>query len=280
MDNYEITIKSKNKWYEINLKEIFMYKDLIKLFVQRNFALIYKQTVLGPLWLILNPLITSVVFTVVFGRFAGLSTGGMPRFLFYMTGNTIWLLFSSAVTGTSNTFLINAHIFGKVYFPRLTVPISQMITSVINFLIQFVMLMAVYIYFLVTKSGGVSLSAYILLLPVLIAQAALFGTAVGIIISSVTIKYRDLAVATGLIMQMWMYLTPIVYTLDSVSGVFKTLLLLNPMTSLVNNFRFCLTGSGRFVTGFWLYSLVFTVLAALLGVVLYNKTEKNFLDSI
>lgn len=280
MDNYEVVIKSETKWYDVNLKEVFCYKDLIKLFVQRNFALIYKQTILGPLWLILNPLVTSVVFTVVFGQFAGLSTGGMPQFLFYMSGNTIWMLFSSSVTGTSSTFLNNAHIFGKVYFPRLTVPISQMITSVINFLIQFVMLLIVYFYFLLFTNENVSFSAYFLLLPLLIAQTALLGTAVGVIISSVTIKYRDLAVAAGLILQMWMYLTPVVYTLDTVSGIVKTLLLLNPMTSVVNNFRFCLAGSGEFVLGYWIYSAVITVLLAFGGIVLYNKMEKNFVDSI
>ena len=280
MDNYEVVIKSKTKWYEVNLKEVFMYKDLIKLFVQRNFALIYKQTILGPLWLILNPLVTSVVFTVVFGQFAGLSTGGMPQFLFYMSGNTIWMLFSSSVNGTSGTFLNNAHIFGKVYFPRLTVPISQMITSVINFLIQFAMLVIVYFYFLFFTDEAVAFSPYFLLLPLLIIQTALLGTAVGVIISSVTIKYRDLAVAAGLILQMWMYLTPVVYTLDSVSGVMRTLLLLNPMTSVVNNFRFCLAGGGELVTGYWIYSAVITVLLAFGSIVLYNKMEKNFVDSI
>lgn len=280
MDNYEVVIKSKNKWYDLQLKEVFKYKDLIKLFVQRNFALIYKQTVLGPLWLVLNPLVTSVVFTVVFGQFAGLSTNGMPQFLFYMSGNTIWMLFSGAVSGTSSTFLNNAHIFGKVYFPRLTVPISQMITSVINFLIQFVMLLVVYIYFLVTGAENVGFTPYILLMPVLIMQTALLGTAIGVIISSVTIKYRDLAVAAGLILQMWMYLTPIVYTLETVSGLVRTLLLLNPMTAVVNNFRYCLVGNGEFLTGSWIYSIVFTLIVAFGGVVLYNKMEKNFVDSI
>lgn len=280
MDNYEVVIKSKNKWYDLQLKEVFKYKDLIKLFVQRNFALIYKQTVLGPLWLVLNPLVTSVVFTVVFGQFAGLSTNGMPQFLFYMSGNTIWMLFSGAVAGTSSTFLNNAHIFGKVYFPRLTVPISQMITSVINFLIQFVMLLVVYIYFLVTGAENVGFTPYILLMPVLIMQTALLGTAIGVIISSVTIKYRDLAVAAGLILQMWMYLTPIVYTLETVSGLVRTLLLLNPMTAVVNNFRYCLVGNGEFLTGSWIYSIVFTLIVAFGGVVLYNKMEKNFVDSI
>lgn len=280
MDNYEVVIKSKTKWYEVNLKEVFMYKDLIKLFVQRNFALIYKQTILGPLWLILNPLVTSVVFTMVFGQFAGLSTGDMPQFLFYMSGNTIWMLFSSSVNGTSGTFLNNAHIFGKVYFPRLTVPISQMVTSVINFLIQFAMLVIVYFYFLFFTDETVAFSPYFLLLPLLIIQTALLGTAVGVIISSVTIKYRDLAVAAGLILQMWMYLTPVVYALDSVSGVMRTLLLLNPMTSVVNNFRFCLAGGGELVTGYWIYSAVITVLLAFGSIVLYNKMEKNFVDSI
>ena len=280
MENYEVVIRSKTKWYDLNLKEVLKYKDLIKLFVQRNFALIYKQTVLGPLWLVLNPLVTSVVFTVVFGQFAGLSTNGMPQFLFYMSGNTIWMLFSSSVSGTSSTFLNNAHIFGKVYFPRLTVPISQMITSVINFLIQFAMLIVVYAYFIITGAEGVMLTPYFLLMPLLIAQAALFGTAVGIIISSVTIKYRDLAVAAGLILQMWMYLTPIVYTLETVGGVMRTLLLLNPMTALVNNFRFCLAGNGQFLLGWWIYSMVFTFVVAFGGIVLYNKMEKNFVDSI
>lgn len=277
--NYEVKVKSNTPWYHLSIKELYSYKDLVFLFVKRNFALIYKQTILGPLWLILSPFLTSVVFTFVFGHFAGLSTDGIPQILFYMSGNIIWGLFSSSTNNISKTFLENSNIFGKVYFPRLTVPISQAITSIVNFFIQFIMLIIFYIYFLITGSS-VIIGFSLLLLPIVIIQAATLAMAVGIIISSLTVRYRDLAIAINFGMQLWMYITPVVYPLSSTNGIMRTVLLINPMTAIVNNFRYFLLGAGEFLFIPWLISLLVTIALTILGIFMFNKTEKTFIDTI
>jgi len=183
-EKYIITIKPKTGWFDINIKELWLYKDLVLMFVKRNFTLQYKQTILGPLWLILNPLMTSVIFTFVFGNFANISTEGVPHILFYMAGNTMWGVFASSVNGTANTFTANASVFGKIYFPRLTVPVSQAITAMVNFIIQFIMLMCFFIYYYLR--GEVQISVSVLFTPILLLQTTVLGLAVGIIVSSVT----------------------------------------------------------------------------------------------
>ncbi len=266
------------RWGTLNIKEIWQYRDLIKMFVKRNFTIMYKQTVLGPLWLILNPLMTSVVFTVVFGNFAHISTDGVPQILFYMAGNTIWGLFSSSVSGTASTFTSNTLIFGKVYFPRMTVPISQTITSLVNFGIQFAMLLIFYVYFAIV--GEIALSWYVLIIPLLLLEAMLLGMGVGIIVSSLTTRYRDLAIAVGFGVQLWMYATPIVYPLGETGGLMKTVLLINPMTAVVNNFRFALLGSGELLIGSWALSWLLTLALLVLGLSLFGRIEKTFMDTV
>lgn len=279
MDEYEVIIKANQPWYKIDIKDLIRYKDLILLFVKRNFALVYKQTILGPLWLVLSPLLTSIVFAFVFGQFAGLSTDGVPHLLFYLTGTTIWGLFSNSVQNISKTFLDNAHVFGKVYFPRLAVPISKSITNIINFGIQMALILIFYVYY--TFIGEVSfISSAILLFPILVIQAAALAMAVGIIIASVTVKYRDLAIAATLCLQLWMYLTPVVYPLSSTEGMMYTLLLLNPMTPIVNNFRYAVLGAGELLLLPWIGSMVVTLFLLMAGALLFSNAQKTFVDKI
>ncbi len=279
MDKHTTVIKGGKSSFNLNLKELFQYRDLISLFVKRNFILIYKQTILGPLWLIINPLFTSVIFTFVFGNFAGISTDGVPQFLFYLSGNTIWGLFNAAVLGTSNTFVSNSSIFGKIYFPRLTVPISQTITALVNFLIQFAMFILFWIYYYFAE-GGLSVSLNLLLVPVLLLQACLLALGVGIVASSLTTKYRDLTLAVGFGMQLWMYVTPIVYPLSATGGLMKTILLLNPVTPIVHNFRYAVLNVGELLIMPWILSMIVTIVTLCIGIIMFNKIEKTFMDTV
>lgn len=278
-ENYEIVIKSKPGAFSLNLKEVFQYKDLIGLQIKKNFALVYKQTILGPIWLVLQPLASSIIFTIVFGQIAKISTDGIPQILFYLCGTALWTTFSSSLGGISTTFMANSYLFSKVYFPRLTIPISQAVSSLLKFGIQFILVLSVYIYFIFTGySFNVGWS--ILWLPALLVHMALLAMAVGIIISSFTVKYRDLSLATGLIIQLWMYASPIVYPLSGVSGWLHQVLLWNPMTSIINNFRYCLFGCGTFLVGPWIISIGITFVLLFLGIMLFNRTERNFVDII
>lgn len=272
-------IKPKTGWFELNLKEVFQYKDLIVMFVKRSFKSQYKQTILGPLWFIINPLITSVLFTFVFGGIANISTDGVPQFLFYMAGNTAWQYFATCLTSTSHTFTANAGVFGKVYFPRLTMPISTVIYSALSFLIQFVMFVGFMIYFIVIGEN-VQPNLYMLLLPVFVIHMAALGLGFGIIISSLTTKYRDLTVLVGFGVQLWMYITPIVYPLSTVSDRLKSVLMLNPMAPIINNFKYAFLGCGQMEWGYWGLSAIVTVIVLFLGVVLFNRVEKTFMDTV
>ncbi len=279
MAKYETKISSNIKPFDLNLKETFSYWDLIVLFVKKNFSLIYKQTVLGPIWIVIQPLASSILFTVVFGQMVGIETDGIPQLLFYISGTSLWTMFTSCLNGISNTFMSNNYLFSKVYFPRLTIPISNAISSLMKFAIQFVMIVVFYIYYAAT---GVqfTLNWMVLLVPILLIQTVLLAMGVGIIVSSLTIKYRDLSLAIGLIVQLWMYASPIVYPLSKASGILRTILLCNPVTPIVNNFRYCMFGCGEFLTGSWLVSIAVTAVLLVLGIALFNKTERNFVDVI
>lgn len=277
--NWQKVITAKRGLFELNLKDVFKYKDLIKMFVKRNFISHYKQTVLGPLWYVISPLITSVLFTVVFGKIANISTDGVPQFLFYMAGNTVWNYFATCLTSTSNTFTSNAHLFGKVYFPRLTMPIATVIYSAISFVIQFVIFIGFLIYF-VASGAVLSPNLYILLTPILLIHMAALGMGFGIIVSSLTTKYRDLSVLVSFGVQLFMYITPIVYPVSALSGKWKTLIMLNPMAPIVNNFRYAFLGCGKPEWGYWLLSAVITFFVLLLGIVLFNRVEKDFMDTV
>ena len=281
MADYHTHISAKHKWLELNLKEVWKYRDLIYLFTKRNFVVSYKQTILGPAWIILNPLITTVIFNLVFGNLAGLSTDGTPAFLFYMAGNTLWTFFANCINNTANPFVANAQVFGKVYFPRLTTPISQVLTSLINFFIQFVMYILFWVYFAVTGSG-VHLTAWAFAVPLVVLEVMLLGLGVGIIVSALTTKYRDLAIAVSFGVQLWMYISPVVYPLSSLeeSPRLQMLMRLNPMTAPIEVFRMGTLGIGTVEVGSLIYSLIVTAAALVLGVVLFSRIEKTFMDTV
>ena len=280
-EGWTTVIRPKTGWFDIDLQELWRYRDLIMMFVKRNFTVLYKQTILGPAWIILNPLITTVIFNVVFGGMANMPTDGVPGFLFYMAGNTVWTFFANCVNNTANTFVTNSQIFGKVYFPRLTMPVSQVLTSLINFGIQAVMYLIFWVYFFATGSG-VTFTLWVLAVPFVVLEVMLLGLGVGIIVSSLTTKYRDLAIAVGFGVQLWMYASPVVYPLSMLdnSPRLKVLVQLNPMTSPIEIFRMATLGTGT-VTGFGIvYSLIFTAAALVLGVVLFSRIEKTFMDTV
>lgn len=278
--NDEITyVSSKQKWFSVNLKEIWKYRDLIILFVKRDLTTNYKQTVLGPLWIIINPLLSTTVFTVIFGVIAGIPTDGTPQFLFYMSGNILWNFFSSCLNRASGTFLGNARLFGKVYFPRLVMPISGILYNLINFLLQ----TAVYVILVIVYSligANVHPNLLIILAPFLVLQTALLGTGMGLIISSITTKYRDLNVLVSFGVSLLMYITPVVYPISRVPENFRWLMLLNPVAPIVETYRCAFLGSGSFEWQFLLISLAVTLALLFWGVIVFNKVEKNFIDTV
>ncbi len=272
-------IKPNKKKFDFNLKELAQYKDLIYMFVKRNFTSQYKQTVLGPLWFVLNPLLTSFISTVVFGGIAGIQTGEVPYFLFYLCGFMLWSYFSTCVTQTSATFTGNAGIMGKVYFPRLTMPIATVIYSMINTVIIFVMTVITMIIY-VANGMEISIDWHILLIPVLFIQTALLGMGVGIVVSSLTTKYRDLAVLVTFGLQLWMYITPVVYPVSQLSEKFRQIIMLNPMSPVISNLRYAMFGMGEFEWTYWLVSIGVTLLILFFGVGLFGKVEKTFMDTV
>lgn len=277
--SWDIVVTPERKWYELKLKEVFKYKDLIYLFVKRNFTSQYKQTVLGPLWFIINPLLTSFISTIIFGNIAGIDSDGVPYFLFYLCGYTLWNYFSSCVNATSSTFTSNAGIMGKVYFPRLTMPIASVIYAAVNMIIIFVMsIMTMIIY--VIRGYEIHCNITVLLIPALMIQTAVMGLGVGIVVSSLTTKYRDLTVLVGFGLSLWMYLTPVVYPISEVSGILKTIILINPMSAVVQNYKYALLGVGTFEGFYWMISLVMTGIIFIVGVLLFNRVEGTFMDTV
>ena len=250
-EKFTTVIQPKNGWFDLHLKELLKYKDLIILFVKRNFTSQYKQTILGPAWAIIQPFITTVIFTLVFGNVAGLAPAGVPTFLFYLSANIVWQYFSGCLTTTSSTFTANAAILGKVYFPRLVMPISSVISQLIPFAIQFVFFLIFWIYYLIVPSG-VEPNLYIFLFPLFIVQLALLGLGFGVIISACTTKYRDLAMAVGFGTQLWMYATPIAYDISIIPEKYLSLYMLNPITPVVIAMRYAFLGTGYFDLKYYL----------------------------
>lgn len=273
------TIRPRNGWFDIRLGELWRYRDLIGLFVWRDFVSIYKQTILGPLWFIIQPLVTTVVFTTIFSNIAKLPTDGLPPFLFYLSGVIAWKYFSDCLNNTSNTFVSNSHIFGKVYFPRLTVPFSVVISNLVAFGIQFSLFFAFFLYYWLIRSV-IHPQPAILLLPVLILQMAALGLGFGIIVSSLTIRYRDLTHLIGFGVQLWMYATPIVYPASSLPEKWRFILILNPMAPVIEAFRFAFLGTGSIDLQNWLISLLITAGILMTGIMLFSKVEKTFMDTV
>lgn len=277
---YHTHITAKHNWFDLNLKEVWQYRDLIILFTKRTFALTYKQTILGPAWIFLNPFLTSIIYTFVFGGIAGMSTDGIPHILFYLCSNAIWVFFSSCVTKNASTFTANAGVFGKVYFPRLTTPISNVLSSVIQFGIQMLLVALFLIYYVISGSITPNWWAW-LLIPVILLHLGVLGLGFGIIISSLTTKYRDLAILVTFGVQLWMYITPIVYPLSQLGdGLMKKILMINPVTAPVEAFRYAVLGQGTIVTEYYVISVVVTLVVAVIGVMIFNKVEKTFMDTV
>ena len=280
MQNSDITVVSaKRGLFNLNLKELWKYRDLVILFVKRDIKNVYKQTVLGPLWIVINPFLSTFVFTVIFGIIANISTDGIPQFLFYMSGNILWFFFSSCFNRASSTFLSNARIFGKVYFPRFVMPLSGIIYNSITFLVQFVMfaiLVAVY----ALTGVNVHPNFLVLALPLFLIHIAFLGTGTGLIISSLTTKYRDLNVLVSFGLTLWMYLTPVVYPVSQIPESFRFIMLLNPVAPIMETFRYAFLGSGSFEWFFLLISAAVTAVLLILGMIVFNQVEKNFIDTV
>ncbi|MBR6006273.1 MAG: ABC transporter permease [Clostridia bacterium] len=277
---YHTHISSGRRWFDLNLKEVWQYRDLILLFTKRSFQLTYKQTVLGLAWIFLSPLLTSLIYTFVFGGIAKIGTDGVPHILFYLTSNAIWTFFAACVNKNAHTFTDNAGVFGKVYFPRLTIPVSNVISAMIQFGIQMLLVIAFLVYFVIT--GEVHPNwAYWPLIPVVLIHLGVMGLGFGIIISSLTTKYRDLAILVTFGVQLWMYATPIVYPLSQLGdGVFRTILQINPVTAPVEAFRFAVLGQGSISPVYVAISWAVTILVALFGIMLFNRVEKTFMDTV
>ena len=278
-ETWNIVIKPKRGWLNIPFGEIYRYRDLIFMFVKRDFVTFYKQTILGPLWYIIQPLVNSVVFTVIFGKLAKIPTDGIPPFLFYMAGTVVWGYFSTCLTQTSNTFVANREIFGKVYFPRITVPISIVITGIFQFLIQFLIFIGFLLYYW-HQGANVEPSIMVFTLPLILLQMAILGLGMGILVSSLVTKYRDLTFAMTFAVQIWMYLTPVVYPLTQVPENYRNLYVLNPMVSIVESFRGAFLGVSSIETHHILISVLVTLTIFIVGVILFSRIEKTFMDTV
>lgn len=278
--NYHTHITSEHKFFSLKLKEVWQYRDLIILFTKRNFTVTYKQTILGPAWLFINPIISSLIYCFIFGGIANMSTDGIPQILFYMSGNAIWTLFSNCLVKNATTFTANANVFGKVYFPRLTIPLSNVISSIIQFGIQMILVFILLIFYSVQGAVQPNWEAWIFL-PVLLIQLGMMGMGCGIIISSMTTKYRDLSILVTFGIQLWMYITPVVYPLSQADNpLLKNILLINPVTAPIETFRYAFLGQGSMETIFYIWSWIFTTVVMLLGIMIFNKIEKTFMDTV
>ncbi len=287
-EKWDIVIKPKDKLFSVDFKELWAYRDLCALFVKRNIITKYKQTILGPVWFVVQPALTVIMYMIVFGGIAGIPTDGVPRPLFYLAGTCTWSYFANCLNSTSNTFVSNAGIFGKVYFPRLVMPISTVISNLLQLGIQFGFFVVVYIgYALIDPNCSAHLTWYALLLPIVILLLAGLALGFGTIFSSLTTKYRDLQVLLSFLVSLWMYATPIVYPLSQTGskeflGVpVHTFMCLNPVTPVIETFKYGFLGCGEFVGWRWLiYSFVFMCILLSLGIVVFNKVQKSFMDTV
>ena len=286
MDNLENN--KENKWTEIiepqssllnlNLKEVWRYRDLLLLLVKRDFVTYFKQTILGPIWFFVNPILTTLIYTLVFGNIAGISTNGTPKIAFYLSGVVMWNYFSTSLTQTSTVFTVNAPIFGKVYFPRLIMPLSIVVSNLMQFGIQFLLFLIIVIYY--TFQGQLHPNIFVLLTPVLIVLMAAFALGVGMIFSSMTTKYKDMAMLLTFGVQLFMYATPIVYPLSTINDQYKYLIELNPLTAIIENFRYAFLGSGSLNIEALGYSCVMIGILLAIGTIIFNRIQKGFMDTI
>ena len=279
-EKHYIYLDSHHKPLDFKLKEVWKYRDLIWLFTKRSFQLSYKQTILGPFWLFIGPIASSIIYTVIFGGVAGIQTDGVPHLLYYMVSSTVWSFFASSLTGNASTFTSNAGIFGKVYFPRLVVPISNVLSSLIRFFINSIITVALLIYYIV--QGDISLHyGSLWMLPLALIVLGFMGMGCGIIVSSLTTKYRDLSMLVGVGVSLWMYATPVVYPISQVSIPWlQTLLIFNPVTMPLEVFKYVLFGRAYFIPISLAVSVFFTIAVMFIGIILFNKVERNFMDTV
>lgn len=281
-DHWDIEIKPRGNIFSLNLKEVWRYRDLLQMYIRRDIVTMYKQTVLGPLWFVIQPLFTTLIFMVVFGGIAQIPTDGLPSILFYLSGILGWNYFSDCLTRTSTTFSGNANVFSKVYFPRLVVPFSAIISNLVRFGIQLALFLSIYIYYYI-DGANIRPNEYLLLFPILVMMIAGLGFGFGIIISSMTTKYRDLAILFGFLTQLWMYATPVIYPLSVMEerySKYMWILELNPLTSIVECLRYGFMGEGTFTWFSLGYSFIFTIVIMLIGICMFNKVERSFIDVV
>ncbi len=280
--DWDLVIKGHTSLFDLKFKDLWNYRDLLVMFVKRDFVSFYKQTVLGPLWFFIQPIFTTIVFTFVFGNLAGISTDGLPQQLFYLTGITSWNYFSDCLTKTSTVFKDNANIFGKVYFPRLIMPLSIVVSNLVRFGVQLLLLlfMMLYFYFFPVKGSDFHVTFAIVFFPFLVLLMALLGLGLGLIITAITTKYKDLTFLVTFGVQLLMYGTTVIYPLSVAPEKYKKIIELNPMTGIIEAFRYAFLGRGEFT--FWSigYSVITTLIVLFLGILIFNKTEKNFVDTI
>ena len=279
-EEWDLIVKPKSSWFEFNFKEIWRYRDLLFMFVKRDIVSTYKQTILGPLWFFIQPILTALTFTIIFGNIANLSTDDKPKFLFYLAGTTCWNYFADCLNSTSGTFINNAGIFGKVYFPRLISPLSVVISSVLKFLIQFLLFIGVFIvmYF---NDANLQPNKLMLLIPFLVLLMGIMGLGIGIIVSSFTTKYRDLRFLISFGIQLFMYITPVILPLSQFKGIMKKVVMANPMTPIIETFKAAFLGVPKdYAINGLFYTTAFTIVVFCLAILIFNKVEKSFMDTV
>jgi len=279
-DEWTEVIQPKTNLLDLGLKDVWRYRDLVMLFVRRDFVSTYKQTVLGPIWFFIQPLLTTITYVIIFGNVAKLSTEGLPMMVFYMAGITIWNYFALTLTNTSTVFRDNATMFGKVYFPRLTMPLSIVISNLVRFAIQFGLFIVIWLYYLLKGGSNIHPNWLIVLTPILVVVMGLMSLGLGMIFSAMTTKYRDLAMLLVFGVQLLMYATPVIYPLSSITGKYRGLIIANPMTSIVETFRYAFLGSGTFSWEYLSYSIGFTLVILILGTMIFNRVQKSFTDTV
>lgn len=279
-EEWDLIIRPQRPWWDLRLGELWRYRDLIGLWVRRDFVAFYKQMILGPLWHVIPAIVSSIVYTIIFSQIAKISTDGVPPYLFYMAGITTWSFFSGCISATANTFIVNVSIFGKIYFPRLIMPIASIISQMVGFGVRFGVFLVFWIYFLMSPESQISPNLWIFLLPLLILIVAGLGMGLGIIISALTTKYRDVQQLFGVALPLVMYATPILYPLSTVPDTWRWVFLINPLTSVVETFRFAFLGTQALEPIYLAYSMGVMLIVLSIGVVVFNRAESNFMDTI
>lgn len=281
-NNWDIIIQPKSKLFSLDFSELWRYRDLIRMYIRRDIVTLYKQTILGPAWYLIQPLLTTIMYMFVFGGIAGISTDGLPQPLFYMAGILCWNYFSECLVRCSETFNENQHVFGKVYFPRLVIPLSVAVSNILKMAIQFCLFIAIYFYFII-QGASPHLTVYAFLLPLIILTLAGLGLGFGLLISSLTTKYRDFRFLISFGVQLWMYITPVIYPLSVLKQNYPDyvwLIALNPLTAIIESFKLGFLGQGLFEWEYFLYSLLFTCIVVIAGILTFNKVQRNFMDVI